>query len=58
MAIIQSTDNDLVTTQSDSGKYVIREDGIRYEIAIDPVNSGRTYTESDESLPAEISMNA
>ena len=53
MAIVQSTDNGLVTTQSDSGKYIIREDGIRYEIAIDPVNSDRTYTESDESLPME-----
>ena len=58
MAIIQSTNNDLVITQSDSGKYIIREDGVRYESAIDPVNSGHTYTESDESLPAEISMNA
>lgn len=58
MAIIQSTDNGLVTTQSDSGKYVIREDGIRYEIAIDPVGSGRTYTESDESISVEASTDA
>ena len=58
MAIVQSTDNGLVTTQSDSGKYIIREDGIRYEIAIDPVGSDRTYTESDESIPVEAPTDA
>ena len=58
MAIVQSTNNGLVTTQSDSGKYIIREDGIRYESAIDPVGSDRTYTESDESIPVENSTDA
>ena len=58
MAIVQSTANGLVTTQSDSGKYIIREDGVHYESAIDPVNSGHTYTESDESLPVETPTDA
>ena len=58
MAIIQSTNNDLVTTQSDSGKYIIREDGVHYEIAVDPVNSGHTYTESDESISVEAPTDA
>ena len=53
MAIVQSTANGLVTTKSDAGKYIIREDGTQYESAVDPVGSDRTYTESDESLPME-----
>lgn len=35
----------LVKTYSDAGMMVER-DGIRYDAAIDPVDSGRTYTES------------
>ena len=58
MAIVQSTDNGLVTTKSDAGKYIIREDGIRYEIAVDPVGSDQTYTESEESIPVESTTSA
>ena len=38
-------------TYSDSG-YMIERDGVRYSEAIDPLNSGRLYTETEE--PAEI----
>ena len=36
---------------SDSG-YMIERDGVRYSEAVDPLNSGRVYTETDE--PVEI----
>ena len=36
----------LTRTYSDSGHYIQR-DGVRYTEAIDPADSGRTYTETD-----------
>jgi hypothetical protein len=39
-----------VKTCSDSG-YMIERDGIRYSEAIDPVEFGRIYTETDEHIP-------
>ncbi len=33
-------------TYSDENRYVVR-DGVAYSDAIDPINSGRTYTEGD-----------
>ena len=36
----------LIRTYSDSGHYIQR-DGARYTEAIDPADSGRTYTEMD-----------
>ena len=39
-----------VKTYSDSG-YMVERDGIRYSEAIDPVEFGRTYTETDERIP-------
>ena len=36
-------------TYSDSG-YMIERDGVRYSEAIDPLNSGRLYTETDEPI--------
>ena len=36
----------LTRTYSDSGHYIQR-DGIQYAEAIDPADSGRTYTETD-----------
>ena len=36
----------LIRTHSDSGHYIQR-DGVRYTGAIDPADSGRTYTEID-----------
>lgn len=39
-------------TYSDAGRYIER-DGVRYSEAVDPANLGRTYTETDELIPAE-----
>ena len=36
-------------TYSDSGRRIYR-DGVSYETAIDPLNSGRVYVESDEGV--------
>lgn len=52
---------EFVRTYSDSG-YMIERDGIRYEEAIDPAETGRTYTETDTLIPndemAEIEQKA
>ena len=37
---------------SDSG-YMIERDGVRYSEAVDPFNSGRVYTETDEPIEIE-----
>ena len=34
---------------SDSG-YMIERDGVRYSEAVDPIDSGRIYTETDEPI--------
>ena len=49
-------------TYSDAGRFVVR-DGEAYEEAIDPVNSGRVYTEgdlipSDEDEESELQAKA
>lgn len=36
-------------TYSDSG-YMIGRDGVRYSEAVDPIDSGRLYTETDEQI--------
>ena len=36
-------------TYSDSG-YIIERDGVRYSEAVDPIDSGRLYTETDELI--------
>ena len=36
-------------TYSDSG-YMIERDGARYSEAVDPLDSGRVYTETDEPI--------
>ena len=41
----------LVRTHSDLGRKIMR-DGVAYDEAIDPSDSGRVYTESDE--PTEL----
>lgn len=38
---------------SDSG-YMIERSGVRYSEAVDPIDSGRVYTETDE--PIEVGM--
>lgn len=47
---INNTDFD--RTYSDCGFYIER-DGVKYSDAVDPKNSGRTYTETDEKAEAE-----
>ena len=36
-----------------SDAYFIERDGARYSDAVDPLNSGRQYTETDIPLPVE-----
>ena len=38
---------------SDSG-YMIERDGVRYSEAVDPLNSGRVYTETEELIEIKI----
>lgn len=40
-------------TYSDAG-FMIERDGVRYSEAIDPAELGRTYTETDEPVEADI----
>lgn len=42
----------LYRTYSSEGKFIER-DGVKYEEAIDPEDSNRTYTETDEMIPVE-----
>lgn len=44
---------EFVRTYSDAG-YMIERDGIRYEEAVDPAEFGRTYTETDEPVPNQM----
>lgn len=39
-------------TFSDEGFYVAR-DGVKYVEAVDPINSGREYAETDEKIESE-----
>lgn len=43
---------ELVRTYSDE-RFYIERDGERYEEAIDPADSGREYTETDEKIPED-----
>lgn len=43
---------DFIRTYSDVGRYVVR-DGVSYSEAIDPLDSGRVYTEG-EIMPEEV----
>lgn len=51
---INGTDFD--RSYSDGGFYIER-DGVRYAEAVDPKNSGRTYTETTEKIEAEADIN-
>ena len=42
-----------IRTWSDNHK-MIERDGALYEEAIDPIDTNRTYTETDEDIPEEI----
>ena len=45
-------DKEYQRTFSDEG-YMIERDGIKYGEAIDPIDSGRTYTETTEKIEVE-----
>lgn len=45
-------DTEYLRTYSDEG-YIIERDGVKYEEAVDPLNSGRVYTETSEEIPTE-----
>ena len=45
-------DRQMARTYSDAGM-MIERDGVRYSEAVDPIGSGRTYTETDEPIPEE-----
>ena len=49
---ITINDRMLTRTYSDSG-YYIQRDGVRYAEAIDPLDSGRTYTETDDLIESD-----
>lgn len=42
-----------VKTYSDAGMKIQRQDGVVFDDAIDPVETGRTYTETDEPIEGE-----
>ena len=50
--IVTIRNRDFIRTTSDEGRYVVR-DGVSYSEAIDPVDSGRVYTEGD-IMPEEV----
>lgn len=44
--------HDYLHNYSDAGFYIERE-GVYYADAIDPINSGRTYTETNIPIPSD-----
>ena len=48
-------DRQMARTYSDAGM-MIERDGVRYSEAVDPIGSGRTYTETDEPVPEEPTL--
>ena len=51
--IINIDGRELTRAYSDAGYYIER-DGAMYSEAIDTINSGRTYTETDQLIETEI----
>ena len=51
--IINIDGRELTRAYSDAGYYIER-DGALYSEAVDPINSGRTYTETDQLIETEI----
>ena len=50
--VVTIRDKQYQRTWSDAGM-MIERDGARYSEAVDPLNSGRTYTETDEPIEQE-----
>lgn len=46
---------EFIRTTSDEGRYVVR-DGVSYSEAIDPIGTGREYTEGDIMSPEETGL--
>ena len=51
--VVTIRDKQYQRTWSDAGM-MIERNGARYSEAVDPLNSGRTYTETDEPLEQEM----
>lgn len=51
--VVTIRDKQYQRTWSDAGM-MIERDGERYSEAVDPLNSGRTYTETDEPIEQEM----
>ena len=47
----------LTRTYSDAGMKIER-DGVRYDEAVDPIDSGRTYIETDEPIDSDMGFSA
>lgn len=45
----------LIRTYSDSG-YMVERDGVRYDEAIDPIDTNRVYTETDTLIDSDFSQ--
>ena len=50
--VVTIRDKQYQRTWSDAGM-MIERNGARYSEAVDPLNSGRTYTETDEPIEQE-----
>lgn len=48
---IEINGRSLVRTYSSIGRMVENQDGVRYIEAIDPIGTGRLYTETNEPIP-------
>ena len=48
-------DRKFIRTYSDEGRYVVR-DGVSYSEAIDPIGTGRVYTEGEIMPPDDNGM--
>lgn len=48
-------DREFIRTYSDEGRYVVR-DGVSYSEAIDPIGTGRVYTEGEIMPPDDNNM--
>lgn len=48
------SNKEFIHNYSDSGYYIVREDGQMFEDAMDLPESGHTYTETDKIIPEPI----
>jgi hypothetical protein len=55
--IVRFNNKEYVRTWSDEGM-MIQRDGTLYEEAIDPAELGRTYTETEQEIPARDATEA